>query len=126
MPAHKPRASPAPATRTSSVGLRRPVASRAPSRWPRTLAVLASFFVLAAIGIRWLESIKAQHYVFDPVKLHALTQSVVAKNHSSTEAIFDEILGALRNDDKIARTLNTRDFRVKEEWMFNNAGGEWA
>ena len=61
--------------------------------------------------------------MFDHKKLHAITQAVVAKGHNSTDAIFDDILEALNQDPKIARTLNKVPWRVESEWMFNNAGG---
>ncbi|KAE8220461.1 hypothetical protein CF319_g6017 [Tilletia indica] len=73
----------------------------------------------------WLESIKHNHYVFDPQRLHAVVKDSLATTASlnSTDAIFDEILRRLKEDPRIAPTLNKNPWRDEKEWMFNNAGG---
>ncbi|KAK0522219.1 C-8 sterol isomerase [Tilletia horrida] len=80
--------------------------------------------VLYFVGA-WLESIKHNHYVFDPVKLHALVKDSLASTRSlnSTDALFDDILRRLREDERIAPTLNKVSWKEESEWMFNNAGG---
>ncbi|CAD6978148.1 unnamed protein product [Tilletia controversa] len=95
--------------------------SRSLMRW----ASLIPIGVVLYFFVGWLESIKQNHYVFDPQRLHALVQDSLATTRSlnSTDAIFDEILRRLNEDPRIAPTLNKQPWRDEKEWMFNNAGG---
>lgn len=72
--------------------------------------------------------IQERWYIFDPVKLHALTKDALATHASSgnasTAALMDDIFARLRADPKIGPTLNTHSIAEADEWMFNNAGGE--
>ncbi|KAK0563819.1 C-8 sterol isomerase [Tilletia horrida] len=95
--------------------------SGSPLRWASLLPIAAVLYFVWG----WLESIKHQHYVFEPTKLHALVKDSLAATRSlnSTDAIFDEILQRLNQDPKIARTLNKNSWKDENEWVFNNAGG---
>lgn len=53
-----------------------------------------------------------------------MTREVIAQNHNSTAAIFDDILARLHSDEKLGKYLNRHSIKDESEWMFNNAGGE--
>ncbi|KAL9934645.1 hypothetical protein V8E36_006420 [Tilletia maclaganii] len=109
------------ARRASSSRSKRSSSSSSSLRW---LSLIPLAFVLYAL-FGWLETIKSNHYVFDPQKLHTLVRDSLDATRSlnSTEALFDEILLRLNQDPKIARTLNKNSWKSSQEWMFNNAGG---
>ncbi|KAK5169833.1 C-8 sterol isomerase [Saxophila tyrrhenica] len=58
------------------------------------------------------------HYIFSPSKLHALAIASIEGNGNNTRAIVANIVSQLQADPDLAPYLS-----VKEEWMFNNAGG---
>jgi C-8 sterol isomerase len=94
-----------------------------------------SFLVVClAIIIGVLDSIKTRFYIFDPEKLHTLAQhALIANGHlnitngklipihhedaNTVRPVIDYIVAELR------KTIDTRYLTVKEEWIFNNAGG---
>ena len=69
---------------------------------------------------------QARFYIFDPAELHKITQASVARHANDTGAIFDSILEALHGNPRYTASLNKRSYKVEDEWMLNNAGGEWG
>lgn len=59
-----------------------------------------------------------RHYIFTPEKLHALALTNIEQHGNNTAALVESIVSTLRADPKTGPYLS-----VKEEWMFNNAGG---
>ncbi|PWN46141.1 C-8 sterol isomerase [Ceraceosorus guamensis] len=124
------RASPTPSSKPNGIKTAptKPKASSklsqsTPSIWPRRLALISTAVILIYYAVSWLESIKSNHYIFDPKALHAITREVTGAGHNSTKDVFDEILRRLHADDKLAPYLNSRSIDVPSEWIFNNAGG---
>jgi C-8 sterol isomerase len=56
--------------------------------------------------------------IFDPTHLHNAAQKAIAVHGNDTRLIVDHIVGALKANATLAPFLN-----LKEEWIFNNAGG---
>jgi C-8 sterol isomerase len=100
----------------------------------RLFLIVSLVVVCLAIIIGVLDSMKTRFYIFDPVQLQALTQrALVANGHlkikdgklmpipqenaNATRPVIDYIVSELR------KTIDTRYLTVKEEWIFNNAGG---
>ncbi|EJC99175.1 C-8 sterol isomerase [Fomitiporia mediterranea MF3/22] len=95
-------------------------------KWLVRLGVLA-FFVLAG---RYLDSIRHQFYVFDPVFINAVANSAVSTHGDNMTLIIQHIVSNLtteypqlphissgRGGKSLA--LNSRT----DEWVFSNAGG---
>ncbi|UZJ54998.1 hypothetical protein CBS101457_004318 [Exobasidium rhododendri] len=85
--------------------------------------VLAVVVLAFAAAMYALDQIRSTFYIFDPADLHKITQSSVAKYGNDTQAIFDDIIIALKKNPKYSATLNSRSHRDENEWVFNNAGG---
>lgn len=67
---------------------------------------------------------QSRFYVFDPARVHLIAKTAVSANHSSTQALMEDIFTRLRAEHpSISRTLNSHEITDKSEWMFNNAGG---
>ncbi|KAF6752266.1 C-8 sterol isomerase [Ephemerocybe angulata] len=70
---------------------------------------------------RYLDNIKDNWYVFDPVRLHQLSQAAIAANPSNdTAGIIRYIV------TNLTQTYPSTEVRLNldvNEWMFNNAGG---
>ncbi len=84
---------------------------------------LVSLIVLLYAGLHGIYKIIDsgffdRHYIFTPEKLHALALDSIDKHGNDTRALVANIITTLQADPKIAPYLS-----VKEEWMFNNAGG---
>ncbi|WPH01996.1 ERG2 and sigma1 receptor-like protein [Acrodontium crateriforme] len=87
---------------------------------PTQQLLLNTFILFLAVcfGIYQLDSRLEQFYVFNLPQLKEISSAAIAQHGNNTQAIADSIVSALRADDKIAPYLS-----VKEEWVFNNAGG---
>lgn len=78
------------------------------------LALSGIYAIYCLLETNLLES----HYIFTPEKLHELSQISIQRHGNDTKALVANIVEQLRADESIAPYLS-----VREEWMFNNAGG---
>ncbi|KAJ9095092.1 hypothetical protein QFC20_006742 [Naganishia adeliensis] len=97
-------------------------------RWSRWIS-LPGFGIFLAVIVAlciWLDGIGPRFYHFDPAGLAEIVTTSLAthnasNNTSDTSALVQDVI------ERIAeRYPNTRvktDFRDREEWMWNNAGG---
>lgn len=87
------------------------------------VAILATIIALIGTIITYIEANLRQFFIFDQPKLEAIAKNAVAKHGDAADMIFEEIVGELQKDPKIAPKLNKNSFRDPNEWVFNNAGG---
>lgn len=66
----------------------------------------------------FLLKMEPAHFIFNPDKLHHLSQQCVQTYGNDTKAMVTTIVDQLRQDDTLAPFLST-----DEEWILNNAGG---
>lgn len=91
----------------------RPTASSSLTRLFVRGVLLAGLLALFS----YLDTIKDQFYVFDPVILQQLAQeNIAAYDGNNTQALITNLVAAL--DAKYPGHMN-----LKQEWVFNNAGG---
>ncbi|EJS44166.1 erg2p [Saccharomyces arboricola H-6] len=87
---------------------------------PILLLIGAACYTLNALFSTWLPT----NYIFDPKTLNQICNSVISK-HNTTAADFstDDLLQEIR--DSLASHYGDEYINkyVKEEWVFNNAGG---
>jgi len=86
----------------------------APKSWNK-LVVGGAVLVGLLVAFNVLDSIKHHFYAFDQDTLAKIARDVLKKNHT-TQGLFSELVSAL--DKQYPGRIN-----VKEEWVFNNAGG---
>lgn len=89
----------------------------------RCFAVIATIIAIIGTIIGFLETRLSQFYIFDHTKVAEITKAAVQQHGSNTELVFDYILDELKNDPKVAPTLNENSYHNPSEWVFNNAGG---
>lgn len=101
----------------------------------RFIFIVSLLLIPVAILIGYIDSIKENHYIFDPKKLHDLTKRALVhhghlnitndgqlipipqKSADSIRPVIDYIVADLR------KSIDNRFLATKEEWIFNNAGG---
>lgn len=88
-----------------------------------TRLYFASAIVLLLSGVWAVWSILETNllndlYIFSPEQLQAISTYSINQHGNYTKALVANIVDQLRSDPSIAPHL-----AVKEEWMFNNAGG---
>ncbi|KAF4611079.1 hypothetical protein D9613_006491 [Agrocybe pediades] len=85
------------------------------STWIKRVGILAILVVACA----WLDSIRERFYVFDLDLLREVSTSAIAASPNDTRGMVDFIVANLTD------TYGSSNVRLnlKEEWVFNNAGG---
>src|SRR4029077_9263141 len=89
-----------------------PMAGKASSSYSKYLLVLGLFLSV------WyaLDQISHRFWVFDQHKLHQIASEVIALPHNSTAAMISELSHRLAAE-------YPKHINLKQEWVFNNAGG---
>jgi C-8 sterol isomerase len=87
----------------------------------RFLGATAELIIAAAVVISIYTALNNRvdsFAIFDPGHLHSLAQKAIGLHGNNTRAIVTNIVGDLSANATLAPYLN-----LKEEWIFNNAGG---
>jgi len=82
--------------------------------------VCFGLFVVVCGMFRYLDTIKDQWYVFDPISLNALARAAIAAHPNDTRSMVSYIVSNLTlTYPSSAVALNPR----QDEWLLSNAGG---
>ncbi|KAI8146721.1 ERG2/sigma1 receptor-like protein [Fennellomyces sp. T-0311] len=87
-------------------------AKSASSKWPKIFFFLTLFVAILA----GLDSIKERFYIFDQEVLKRVAQENIAKHPGDTRELMANIAADLEKE-------YPGHIELKEEWVFNNAGG---
>jgi C-8 sterol isomerase len=89
-----------------------------PSSWPRRLTLLSLLLPLLYIlyGVAESQLATGRFYIFDPPTLHDLSQRAIAAHGNDTSKVVGFVV------DELGRRHGEL-VNLREEWIFNNAGG---
>jgi C-8 sterol isomerase len=82
----------------------------------KLLVVLGLLTALLSSVVYFVEQNLEQFYIFDLKHLDDLSKRAIAKHGQDTRAVVKQIVDEL--SEKVPEHIN-----LKEEWVFNNAGG---